>query len=80
MIPQDLSNIGGFNNSYTWQQYVDATRAVATADPSVGVLDLTSFGTAGTPGGLFSSSDGLHPSDSGQTKMAGMVESYLEDE
>jgi lysophospholipase L1-like esterase len=75
-------SFAGFTSptGYSWQQYADAIRAVATADTSLGLLDLTSIGTAnGTGGGLFAP-DGLHPSDAGQTAISTMVAAYLADQ
>jgi lysophospholipase L1-like esterase len=75
-------SFAGFTSptGYSWQQYADAIRAVATADQSLGLLDLTSIGTAnGTGGGLFAP-DGLHPSDAGQTAISTAVAAYLADQ
>jgi lysophospholipase L1-like esterase len=60
---------------YTWAQYATAVRAVAAADPTVGMIDLSSMGTS-RPGGYWAS-DGLHPSDKGQAEIAAMVTAYL---
>jgi lysophospholipase L1-like esterase len=75
--------ISGGNDAqgYPYSAYVSAIKSVATSDPTLGFLDFSSFGaTAGQPSSLLSSSDDLHPSNSGQSKLATMVESYLEDE
>jgi lysophospholipase L1-like esterase len=77
VYPQDGTNSLG----YTWAQYKSAIEGVASANANVGLLDLTSFGTAGVDngdGGLLAS-DGIHPSDSGQVKVAGLVGGYIED-
>jgi lysophospholipase L1-like esterase len=74
------NHTGTNDMGYTWPQYVSAIKAVATADPSVGVLDLTSFATVGMPSPYLSTTDDAHPSNAGQTQLSTMVESYLEDE
>jgi lysophospholipase L1-like esterase len=81
VVPWDFSNFNADSaTGYTWQQYADAIRAVANADTSVGLLDLTSSGKpTGTGGGLYAASDGLHPSDAGQTAISAMVKAYLAD-
>ena len=75
--------ISGGNDAqgYPYSAYVSAIKSVATSDSGLGFLDFSSFGaTAGQPSSLLSSSDDLHPSNSGQSKLATMVKSYLEDE
>jgi lysophospholipase L1-like esterase len=82
VVPWDFSNFNGDSpTGYTWQQYADAIRAVAVADQSLGLLDLTSNGKpTGTGGGLYAASDGLHPSDAGQTAISAAVAAYLADQ
>jgi len=73
--------ISGGNDSFGYSDsaYNAAIKSVATDDPTLGFLDFTSFGaTAGQPNPLLSSYDDSHPSNAGQTKLATMVESYLE--
>lgn len=73
--------ISGGNDSFGYNDaaYNAAIKSVATADSSLGFLDFTSFGaTAGQPNSLLSSYDNSHPSNAGQTRLATMVESYLE--
>ena len=72
-------NTGTGTLGYPWSSYESAIKAVTSADPTLGLLDLTSFGTAGKAGGVIAT-DGIHPSNAGQTKLAQMVSGYLEDE
>ncbi|HYH74795.1 MAG TPA: SGNH/GDSL hydrolase family protein [Candidatus Saccharimonadales bacterium] len=77
VIPWDFSAYGPVNG-YSWNDFADAIRDVATNDTSVGLLDLTVTGTpAGTGGGLYAS-DGLHPSDAGHAAIATAVASYID--
>ncbi|HEY4161137.1 MAG TPA: GDSL-type esterase/lipase family protein [Candidatus Saccharimonadales bacterium] len=75
--------IAGNNDAqgYPESAYASAIKAVTTADPSLGYLDFASLGATGNePSPYLSSTDNLHPNNTGQTRLAGMVESYLEDE
>jgi len=75
------SNDWGANSlGYSWSSYRSAIQSVTTGDSSLGLIDMNSFATAGTSSPYLSATDQLHPSDAGQTRFAGMVEPYLEDE
>jgi lysophospholipase L1-like esterase len=78
VVPYNHTGTNNFGDS--WPQYVSAIKAVASADPSLGVIDLTSFATEGSSSPYLSSTDDAHPNNTGQTKLATMIESYLEDE
>ena len=73
------NNAGSNSLGYAWSSYESATKAVVSDDPSLGLLNMSSFATAGTSSPYLSSTDDLHPNNAGQTRFAGMVESYLED-
>lgn len=75
------SNDWGANSlGYSWSSYRSAIQSVTSDDSSLGLIDMNSFATAGTSSPYLSPTDHLHPSDAGQTRFAGMVEPYLEDE
>lgn len=77
VVPYNHTGTNGLG--YTWPQYVSAIKSVTTADSSLGLIDLTTFATEGTSSPYLSSTDQAHPNNSGQTRLASMVESYLED-
>jgi lysophospholipase L1-like esterase len=76
ILPYSLNNLPPSSGSYSWAQYVNAIQAIAVADPSVGILDLSATIGASTPGGWWSS-DGLHANDIGQALIGTIVASYL---
>ncbi len=73
VIPYGIGPASG-GAARTWDEYADAIRTLGPA-LSVGVLDLSSMGTA-SPGGTWSS-DGLHQSDAGHAEMARLAATYL---
>ena len=79
VIVVPYNHTGTNSLGYSWPSYVSAIKAVTTADPSLGLIDLTSFATVGTSSPYLSSTDDEHPNNTGQARLAGMVEAYLED-
>lgn len=57
-----------------WSVYTAAIASVATDDPTLGLIDLTSMG--GSSGPLYRS-DNLHPSDAGHAEIGSRLHAYL---
>lgn len=73
VIPYDIAP-GADEQAHSWAEYASAIRSLGV-ELSVGVLDMSSMGTA-QPGGDWSA-DGLHPSDAGHRAMAQRAADYL---
>jgi len=73
VLPYDIGPVSN-GSVRAWADYASAIRSLG-AELSLGVLDMSSIGTA-TPGGYWSQ-DGLHPSDAGQRQMAQRALAFL---
>jgi len=80
VIVVPYNHLGTNNLGYNWAAYISAIKSVASSDTSLGLIDLTTFATSGQASPYLSKTDDGHPNDTGQAKLATMVESYLEDE